>query len=92
MEPVTLTRPRAQPQFGGRGVGRSGLRGDDGLGRASPARGEEVQNHTPAITAAETTLAIIRPNALRMFALPTLNVGQRVVRPPRAASINEKMT
>jgi hypothetical protein len=34
-------------------------------------RGEEVQNHTAAITAAETTLASIRPNALRMFTLPT---------------------
>ena len=32
---------------------------------------EAVQNHTPAIKAAETTRATIKPNALRMFTLST---------------------
>src|SRR3979490_506272 len=39
-------------------------------GAATSARGESVQNHTPAMTTAVTTLANIRPNALRIVALP----------------------
>ena len=35
------------------------------------ARGEEVQNQTPAIATAATTLASIRPNALRIATLST---------------------
>jgi hypothetical protein len=35
-------------------------------GAAISARGEELQNHTAAITAAETTHAHITPNALRI--------------------------
>jgi hypothetical protein len=38
---------------------------------ARSARGEEVQNHTAAITTAAPTLANIRPNALRMITLST---------------------
>jgi hypothetical protein len=34
---------------------------------AESARGEDVQNHTAAITTAAPTLANIRPNALRMM-------------------------
>src|SRR5882724_11267950 len=37
---------------------------------AISARGEEDQNHTAAITSAAPPLANIRPNALRMIALP----------------------
>src|SRR5215213_2184688 len=40
-------------------------------GAAASARGDEVQNHTPAITTAETTLANIRANALRIGTLST---------------------
>ena len=50
---------------------RLGLAGGDGLRGAASARGEEVQNQTPAITTAETTLASIRPNALRIVTIPT---------------------
>ena len=42
-------------------------------GAATSRRGEDVQNHTAAMTAAATTLASIRPNApnaLRMVTLP----------------------
>ena len=39
------------------------------FGEAASARGEEVQNQTPAITTAATTLASIRPNALRIATL-----------------------
>src|SRR5712691_12612701 len=39
---------------------------------AKSARGEDVQNHTAAITTAAPTLANIRPNALRMIALPAI--------------------
>jgi hypothetical protein len=42
-----------------------------GAADASWVRGEEVQNQMAAIKAAETTQAAIRPNALRMFTLPT---------------------
>jgi hypothetical protein len=39
------------------------------------ACGDEVQNQTPAITAAETTLANNKPNALRMiYSFSTLKV------------------
>ena len=38
---------------------------------AASARGEEVQNQTPAIRTAATTLASIRPNALRIATLST---------------------
>jgi hypothetical protein len=38
---------------------------------AESARGEDVQNHTAAITTAAPTLASIRPNALRMMTLST---------------------
>ena len=55
---------------GGGGFGRAwragsggALRGADGLARRSP-RGEDVQNHTPAITTAATTLANIRPDRI----------------------------
>ena len=37
---------------------------------AKSPRGEEVHNHTAAITTAAPTLANIRPNALRMITLP----------------------
>src|SRR5260221_3589584 len=40
---------------------------------AKSARGEDVQNHTAAITIAAPTLANIRPNALRMTTLPGQN-------------------
>jgi hypothetical protein len=39
---------------------------------AKSARGEEAQNQTAAITTAAATLANIRPNALRMIALPRI--------------------
>ena len=44
------------------------------LGAAGSARGEEVQNQTPAITTAATTLASIRPNALRIATIPNYSV------------------
>jgi hypothetical protein len=39
------------------------------LGGAASVRGAEVQYQTPAIAIAATTLATIRPNALRIAAL-----------------------
>src|SRR5689334_12581112 len=41
------------------------------FGGAASARGEEVQYQTPAIMTAATTLASIRPNALRIATLST---------------------
>jgi hypothetical protein len=38
-------------------------------GAATSTRGEDVQSHTAAITAAVATIANIRPNALRMVTL-----------------------
>jgi hypothetical protein len=44
------------------------------------ACGEEVQNHTAEINMAATTLAAIRPNALRMFTLSTHSNDDRRLR------------
>src|SRR5437879_2833821 len=51
----------------------SALRAAMVCGGAASARGEEVQNQTPAITTAATTLASIRPNALRIVTLSTIS-------------------
>ena len=48
------------------------------LGEGTSGRGEKAQNHTPAITTAATTLASIRPNALRILLFPPmLTTGTR---------------
>jgi hypothetical protein len=47
----------------------SALRAATVWGGAASARGEEVQNQTPVIRTAVTTLASIRPNALRIATL-----------------------
>jgi hypothetical protein len=53
------------------GAGKgSALRAAIVMGAAASARGEEVQNQIPAIAIAATTLASIRPNALRIATLP----------------------
>jgi hypothetical protein len=64
---VTSTSSLAAAFAAGAGNG-SALRAATVWGAAS-ARGEEVQNQTPAITTAATTLANIRPNGLRIALL-----------------------
>src|SRR5205807_10497841 len=80
-------------------------RGSAGLaamvcGGAASARGAEVQNHTPAIATARTTLASIRPNALRIATLSKYATARTQERhgknasyrdaPPSRRSINAK--
>src|SRR6476659_1394339 len=67
-EAVTCTSSFAACAAAAGGSG-SALRAATVCGGAASARGEEVQNQTPAITTAATTLASIRPNALRIATL-----------------------
>jgi hypothetical protein len=53
------------------------------LGAVASARGAEVQYQIPAIMTAATTLASIRPNALRIATLPTNATLQTSVRRTR---------
>jgi hypothetical protein len=58
---------------------RSACRALTVAGAAKLARGDHVQNHTAAITTAETTPADIRPNALRI-ARPSKKTGNGLKR------------
>src|SRR5665213_3680935 len=63
IEPVTATSSAGLPEAGS----RSACAAFTVAGAiANSARGDDVQNHTAAIRAAETIVATIRPNALRM--------------------------
>ena len=68
---VTSTSCAAQAAWRRRPGSGSAFRALTVWGGAASARGEEVQNHTAAITTAETTVASIRPNALRIVTLST---------------------
>src|SRR5438105_8147844 len=58
--------------------GRSASRAATVCGAATSARGEEVQNQTPAIATAAATLTSIRPNALRIDTLSTNKFSQAI--------------
>src|SRR5207248_10204248 len=68
IEAVTATSSLAASLAAAAGNGSAGLAATV-CGGAASARGAEVQNHTPAMTTAATTLASIRPNALRIVTL-----------------------
>src|SRR5713226_8583309 len=71
MAAVTSTSSRAAAGLAAAVAGsRSGGGALTVAGAATSSRGEDVQNHTAAMTQAVATLANIRPNALRMVTLP----------------------
>ncbi len=71
MAAVTSTSSRAGTGLAAAVAGSRSARGAlTVLGAAKSTRGEAVKNHTVVMTIAVTTLANIRPNALRIVTLP----------------------
>jgi hypothetical protein len=68
MVPVVSTSSRGAADLAAAGSGAAGA-ALAVRGAARLPRGGNVQNHTPAMTTAATTLANIKPNALRMVTL-----------------------